>query len=426
MEHKSIFKNFFHLGLLQITNYLLPLLLIPYLIRVLGEENFGKISFAQAILGYFAIIVDYGFNLSATRNVVACRDDKTKLTEIFNNVLFTKLFLAFLTFLLLLLLLLFFPKIRQESFLYITGFSIVLGQALLPVWFYQGIEKMQFLTYTNLINKIITFIGIIVFVKQNSDYQQVLFFYGLGGFLAGVISLIHIKRSLGIKIQLTTWQNIYKELQKGVHIFLSYFTVSFYINLHLIILGIFTNDLIVGYYSIAEKIVYMFRVIIITFNQAVQPYLYSIAQQMQKLFKFFSGIYLIFAVTFLLITIIAFFNTEWILWIIKKDFNTSINQCLKLIIFVPFITILHLPTGGMLLIHQKDKDYSKAIVVTSIVSLLLNIPASIFFHELGVAAVSVFLEVLVLILFIQIIRKKYPEYDLIQYFFQKKNFKNYG
>lgn len=66
-KYKKVINNFISLFIIQSLNYLLPLITVPYLARVLGAKNYGKVIFAIAFITYFQIITDYGFNLSATR-----------------------------------------------------------------------------------------------------------------------------------------------------------------------------------------------------------------------------------------------------------------------------------------------------------------------------------------------------------------------
>ena len=83
-DKKVILRNFLSLSSLQGINYLLPLIILPYLIRVIGPAKFGLIAFAQAFVQYFMILTDYGFSLSATRKISLCRADKKEVCAIFS------------------------------------------------------------------------------------------------------------------------------------------------------------------------------------------------------------------------------------------------------------------------------------------------------------------------------------------------------
>jgi len=86
--------NIMSLTGIQLVQYLFPLVTFPYLTRVLGPANFGRVAFALAFIGYFQILTDYGFNLSATREISINRDDLSQVSRIYSSMTKTLLMLS--------------------------------------------------------------------------------------------------------------------------------------------------------------------------------------------------------------------------------------------------------------------------------------------------------------------------------------------
>jgi len=121
----ELISNFFSLAILQGANYLLPLITFPYLVRVLGVEKFGLLAFATATIAYFSVIVDYGFNLTATKDVSINRDNIDKLNEIFSSVMVIKFILLLISFIILVFLTSTFNKFGEYSTIFYLTFGML-------------------------------------------------------------------------------------------------------------------------------------------------------------------------------------------------------------------------------------------------------------------------------------------------------------
>jgi len=117
-ERKRLIGNIFSLSVLQALNYLLPLITFPYQVRVLGTEKFGLLAFASSTIAYFNIIVDFGFNLTAPREIAIYREDKKKLSEIISSVMQIKFILFLISLLILLFFINSFDRFKQNAIIY--------------------------------------------------------------------------------------------------------------------------------------------------------------------------------------------------------------------------------------------------------------------------------------------------------------------
>jgi polysaccharide transporter, PST family len=274
--NKNVFKNFCSLSVLQAFNYILPLLVLPYLIRTVGLNYFGVLMFSQSIINYFIIIVDYGFNLSATREVSIHRNEKNKLIEIYTSVTGIKLILFAICSLFLSLLFL-FDEIRNYYYIYVSFYLMVLGQIFFPIWFFQGIEKMEFITLINVITKTLCMLLVFVLILDSNDFWIYPVLVSLGFILSGIYSIFILKIKFGIKFEKRRL-NILSYLKKGYPIFISTFYTSFFRLLPLNLLGFMYRPELVAIYALAEKIIRSLLML-------QQPIVQSLFPRVSVLFK---------------------------------------------------------------------------------------------------------------------------------------------
>lgn len=253
-ERKRLFENVVSLGALQGLIYIIPLISLPYLSRVLGVEKFGLVFFALATVQYFNILTDFGFGLSATREIAVNRHNQNNLSNIFNSVITLKTFFLLISFLILSLVVFLVPLFRENYLIFILSFATVLGNAINPVWFFQGMERMKYITFLNILAKSLFLFLIFVLVKNPSDYFLVPLLEGTGYIVAGLIGLWFAFKTFKIKFYIPKLNSIKRQFKYSSEFFLSRVSVSIYTNTNTFCLGLISSPILVGYYVAAEKI----------------------------------------------------------------------------------------------------------------------------------------------------------------------------
>ena len=398
-DKKRLVSNFFSLSVLQGANYILPLITLPYLVRVLGVEYFGLLAFAMAIITYFLIITDYGFNLTATREISINRDNKEKLIEIFSSVMSVKLLLMFISFGLLIVIVFSFEKFTKDWLIYFTTFGIVVGQVLFPVWFFQGIEKMKYITYLNILSKVIFTVAIFIFVEEESDFYLVPLLNSMGFIVSGIWSLIIIKREFDISFKFQSLNVLKIKFIEGWYIFLSQIKISLFSNTNIIILGLLAGNNAVGYFVAAEKLIRSLSSLQVPITQSLFPYIsknirinkLNTINQILKISKIGTFIYII-------IMFFVFIYSEEIILLIFGEAMIESVLVLKILLFLPLSIFLNNMFGTQILLNLgKDKLFFKILLLTAILNIIILIPLTNELSYIG-TAISVLISEIFLLL----------------------------
>ena len=413
-EGKTILRNLFSLSIIQGTNFLLPLLVLPYIIKVIGLEKFGLVAFAQAFMSYFIIFIDYGFNLTATREIALNKNDNPKLVSIVNTILQTKIILCLLSFLVLLLIVFFFPYFSQHSSLYYCSFLLVVGQVLIPTWFFQGIEQMKYLTYLNLVAKIIFTILIFILITKPNDFVYIPVFYSLGNIVSGIAALAIMHKKFNIHFSYNPDFRFLEELKKGWYVFLSNFSINAYTNSNLFILGLFASNIVLGYYSIADKILYAFRQILNIFFNATYPQACQKANiNHLELRRFFKKYFYPFLIVIVLLCLILFLLAGPITVFLSGREVPEIIFAIHLLSFVPVITCLNIPAFQTLLAYNFQKSYMMVLATFSILNVILNLLLAPAFLITGTAISIILTEIFITVGLYLVLTIKHKQQTII-------------
>ncbi|MBU2024874.1 MAG: flippase [Gammaproteobacteria bacterium] len=408
-EKKRLIGNIASLGVLQGANFILPLFTIPYLVRILGPEYFGLLAFATATIAYFMLITDYGFNLSATRQISIHRANKNKVNEIFSSVMMIKTALMLVSFGLMSLLVFSFEKFSQHWEVYFITFGMVIGQVLFPVWLFQGMERMKYITYLNIGAKVFFTVCIFIFVKEQADYLLVPLLTAMGFIVAGIFSLYLVKKEFNINFVWQTSTTIKFQLAEGWHVFFSSMAISLYTVSTTFILGIFTNNVIVGYFSAADKVIQAVKGMYAPVSQSIFPLINNKIQKDIKVgLAFIRKFTWIVGVAMFFVSTILFIFAELIVVFLFGEEYEQVGLFLKIMSFLPFIILLSNIFGvqTMLSLGMK-KEFSKILISGALLSFCLSFCLVPIFGALGSVWTIVIVEITITISMWLCLKKKF-------------------
>jgi PST family polysaccharide transporter len=278
-NNKKIIENFSYLSILQVFIIFLPLLTYPYLIRTLGIELYGSVIFAQTIIAYFSIIINYGFDASITKDISIHRNDKVKISEIITSVYSIKIIFWLLLLLILIVAIYIIPFFKSRKLLYLFTFTMTFHELLFPIWYFQGMEKMKYITYINIFIRMIFVVSIFIFIKRTDDYIYVSLLHGLGSLFGGIAALYIVFVKDGIKLSRQPIQKLLICLKNNLPLFISNIIISVKDKFNVILIGSFLGMHDVAVYDLGIKIMTIFMQPIGIANNAIYP---KIAKEQNK------------------------------------------------------------------------------------------------------------------------------------------------
>lgn len=253
----------------QLAAYVFPLATIPYLARILGPFHWGLVAFAQALGLYLSMIVDFGFQLSASRRIARIRDDNEQVAEVVASVLAAKGILAVVCIGVVILLQSFSRSFQQESLILWGGALSGIAQGFSMLWFYQGLEKMKSPAAADVAGKALACVGIFLFVRHPGDgwivvALQFVCFSGVAAF-----QIANTYRH--VQFRVPTWTSTWCAICDSAAMFLFRASVSLYTTANALILGAISTPIAVGFYSGAERLVKALSTLITPVSQSLYP-----------------------------------------------------------------------------------------------------------------------------------------------------------
>ena len=413
-SRRQLVENMSSLLFLQAAQFILPLIALPYLVRVLGPEKFGLIVFGQALAQYFILLTDYGFDLTATREIAVHRRDQRKVSQIFSTVMTIKLGLMLVSFLFVAVLVFTVPRFRVDWPVYFLSFLYVVGMVIFPVWFFQGMEKMKYITVRNIAGRTLALIALFLFVHSESDYLLAVGIQAGGPLLAGMLGLYAVRKVAPVSIIIPSRKQIVATLRDAWHVFVSRASTTLFGNSLTFILGLFYGNIVVGYYAIAEKTVRAAINLSIPVTTAIYPRVNALfAEAHTAALAFLRKTLLLGGLAFLFVSVALFLGADIAVYLISGETNSSVSMLIRIMAVLPLTIFLDNIYGTQVLLSLgMKKQFMKAVLFSGFFSIgvaLLLVP---LFGAVGAAVAFVGAETLLLVLMLVYVHRAGMKIDL--------------
>ncbi len=357
--------NFLNIGLIKFLNIGSKYILVGYLIRVLGENGYGTLTWVDSIVQYFIMLINFGFDLYAAKYVVENISNSQKLDEVISSIYYIKSVLFLLCFLLLIPLSFNF-QINSYINLILLMLILGLGEVLMPIWFFQGIEKMKMVTILTFSTKTVLILLTMFFVKKSTDLNLYIVFLVVINAVWGVLGFLKMKKEIQFEFITISKTTLIKYLKEGYMFFVGKVSTFMFNMGTLFIIGYFYSKGNVAGFDIAIKIVFVFIIPFEVLQQAIYPkFVRGINKSLIKKILIYS---LIFS---LLMAISTYLFSEKIIAIFGGATMIKYNFILPIVLpLIPIVSTTIILGNCIMVANGYYKEYNRSLIITALLFIL--------------------------------------------------------
>lgn len=358
-----IVQNTGYLTIIECVRLLLPFVALPYIVHTVGMERYGIVAFAHTVINYFFIFINFGLNISSVKEVALLRDNKTALHSLVSSVLAVKLFLLILSFFILMLCIALVPVLAEHKTIMFYSFLICFYELLFPIWYFQGIEKMKYITLVSSSSIILYTLSVFIFVTKQSDYELVALLQSLSSIIAGLIAFFCLIRIERVRLSIPPLSQIVSVFKNAIPFFLSRVSVVYNANLAKTISGLFLSMESVAAFDIAQKLSQFVLIPVDMLNQATYPY---VARTRNKVF--ITKYLCLNALLGLLLSLMLFAVAPLLISIFTNENVAEATKILRVLCLFTFSDTITMGLGACTLVaFGYSKPFNDSVIASTLV-----------------------------------------------------------
>lgn len=359
--------------LLQFFNTVIPLITLPYVTRILGTSKYGVFSTSFNLVGYLQVVVEYGFAMSATREI-ALEHSQSKINKLFSTILYCRAILFILCILFSIIYLFFWhPSTIQIISYWLLSITLI-ATMMQENWLFQGLQDMKYISLTNIIARVITTVLIFLCVKQVNDLLIYCCLYAIAPVISNLLGLCIAKVKYDIKFVKVNINDIITEFKCGWYIFTTQFTSKVFGAIGVTFLAFWDTPSTVGIFSAIQKIPNALVLMWAPISTVLYP---EVSKKMKKSFingeKFVLHIRRYLLMIFLIpVIIFSVFSYPIIKIAFGTNYAVNSSWLIPLLMWL-FVSIDNNFWGIQILLGSgHDKEYSTCFFISVVATVAFN------------------------------------------------------
>ena len=272
----SIKKNFGYNLILTIANYIFPLIIYPYVSRVLGVTNIGACNFVDSIINYFVLLSALGVASLGVREIAKCKNSREQMETVFSNLLLFNIMMTFVSISILVVCTYTVETLTPYKKFLLIGILKLLFTPFTIEWFFQGIQVFKFITTRTIVVRILYVVLLFTFVHNEADVYIYYFLTTLVVLVNGIWNFTYSKNFVTF-----SFTHIRPLLYLTSILILGYYRIltSLYTTFNTFFLGVTSGDVEVGYFATATKINTLIMSVFTAFTTVMVP---KVAEMLQE------------------------------------------------------------------------------------------------------------------------------------------------
>lgn len=379
---KSLKKNYILYLLRTILNLLFPLITFPYICRILGPENQGKVTYLSSVIALFTMAAQLGIPTYGLRECSKVNTEKNKLKQFIVEISIVQILTTFFCSVFYIVYITIF--IKGDIALYFIFLPQIFFATFNFDYYYTATENQKLLTERFIFVRLLEIILLFTFVRGKNALILYAILTTLGQLLNFIINIYGLKELVKEKI--------YKKIELKQHIkpiiiiFFANIAITIYANLDNVMVGNMVSVEAVGFYGVANKIVR----IIITIAIATSTVLFPRLQQSRQnedwnSYARYSRDYLCYTLMFSIPALIGLILLAKEIILITAG-ERYLPAVISMQILAPILIIVPLANffGGMILmVNNKETYYTISVSIAALLNVIANYFLIPIYHQNG-------------------------------------------